>query len=73
LTQIWTFACAQELCCELASLQCEQMVPLLTLHQLVHTVWRLQLCADLEGMIKKFAEVSRMCCMSMSSSSCGFL
>jgi hypothetical protein len=35
------------------------MVPLLTLHQLAHTVWRLQLCADLEGMIKKFAEVRR--------------
>jgi hypothetical protein len=55
----------QELCCELASLQCEQMVPLLTLQQLAHTVWRLQLCADLEGMIKKFAEVKRVCVISI--------
>jgi hypothetical protein len=39
----------------------------------LNTVWRLQLCADLEGMITKFAEVRRVCCMSMSSSSCGFL
>ena len=49
---------AQELCCELASLQCEQMVPLLTLQQLAHTVWRLQLCTDLEGMIAASDKVS---------------
>jgi hypothetical protein len=50
----------QELCCELASLQCEQMVPLLTLQQLAHTVWRLQLCTDLERSIKEFSQVKHV-------------
>jgi hypothetical protein len=36
------------------------MMPLLTLHQLAHTVWRLQLCADLERMISDFTKARGM-------------